>query len=93
MLVLNSPKFVQPYLVDPDEHRKTPEIIESRGYGVQRHEVLTKDSYILTMFRIVNKTDRSYRNYWSSTKVNKKLFHSKTITETDEREWIHLFLP
>lgn len=31
----------------------TPEIIQSYGYQTQAHEIITKDGYILTVFRIV----------------------------------------
>ena len=37
-----------------DVERTIPEIIESRGFNCQIHEVTTTDGYILTMFRIVN---------------------------------------
>lgn len=39
---------------DPDEYRDIYQIIESRGYNYEIHEVLTDDDYILTLQRIVN---------------------------------------
>ncbi|XP_074604133.1 gastric triacylglycerol lipase-like [Brevipalpus obovatus] len=43
-------------MIDPDEDRNTVELIESRGYIAQTHKVETSDSYILTVYRIVNKS-------------------------------------
>lgn len=40
--------------LDPDTHRNVSEIIRSRGFEVEEHEVVTKDGYILTIQRIVN---------------------------------------
>lgn len=40
--------------LDPDTHRNVPEIIKSRGFQVEEHDVTTKDGYILTVHRIVN---------------------------------------
>lgn len=37
---------------DPDEHRPCPELITSKGYPLQTHNVTTEDGYILTIFRI-----------------------------------------
>lgn len=39
---------------DPDACLNTPELIESRGFVAEEHEIVTKDGYILTCFRIVN---------------------------------------
>lgn len=39
---------------DPDTHRNVSEIIRSRGFEVEEHDVETKDGYILTVHRIVN---------------------------------------
>jgi len=39
---------------DPDCFRHTPELIESRGFVSETHNVTTADKYILTLFRIVN---------------------------------------
>ena len=39
---------------DPDFGKTTPELIRSRGYDVQTHQIETKDGYLLTTFRIVN---------------------------------------
>lgn len=39
---------------DPDEFRDIYQIIESRGYNYEIHEVLTEDDYILTVIRMVN---------------------------------------
>ena len=39
---------------DPDEFRDIYQVIESRGYNYEIHEVLTDDDYILTLQRIVN---------------------------------------
>lgn len=37
-----------------DTNRTTPQIIESRGFLVETHEVKTKDGYFLSLHRIVN---------------------------------------
>ncbi|KJE94109.1 lysosomal acid lipase/cholesteryl ester hydrolase [Capsaspora owczarzaki ATCC 30864] len=37
---------------DPDEHRPCPELITSKGYPLETHNVTTADGYILTCFRI-----------------------------------------
>lgn len=39
---------------DPDESRSTVELIESRGFTAEVHEVTTRDGYILILHRIVN---------------------------------------
>lgn len=39
---------------DPDACLNTPQLIASRGYLAEEHEIVTKDGYILTCFRIVN---------------------------------------
>lgn len=39
---------------DPDVGRKTPELIESRGFICETHYVTTRDGYILGVHRIVN---------------------------------------
>ena len=39
---------------DPDEFRDIYQVIESRGYKYEIHEVLTADDYILTLQRIIN---------------------------------------
>lgn len=39
---------------DPDACLMTAELIESRGFLAEVHEIVTKDGYILTCFRIVN---------------------------------------
>lgn len=71
ILWLNVSQFITAYRIDPDEDRGSSELIESRGYFPQIHHVETKDSYILTLFRIVNKSDEEYHNKWSSTKVHR----------------------
>lgn len=40
--------------VDPDELREAPEIISSRGFLCQTHDIPTSDGYLLTTHRIVN---------------------------------------
>lgn len=57
ILLINFPIFILTYTVDPDEDRNPVELIESRGYSAQVHKVETADSYILTMYRIVSKSD------------------------------------
>lgn len=39
---------------DPDASRDVPEIIRSRGFKVEEHDVITLDGYILTVHRVVN---------------------------------------
>ncbi|KAI1294236.1 Gastric triacylglycerol lipase [Halotydeus destructor] len=39
---------------DPDSARTVPELISSRGYECQAHQVVTSDGYILTVHRVVN---------------------------------------
>lgn len=39
---------------DPDLHRNVSEIIRSRGFLAEEHDIVTKDGYILTVQRIVN---------------------------------------
>ena len=39
---------------DPDAERQVPELIRSRGYEVEIHDIVTDDGYILTCHRIVN---------------------------------------
>lgn len=39
---------------DPDEGRTIPQLIESRGFIQESHNVQTEDGYILGIFRIVN---------------------------------------
>lgn len=39
---------------DPDASRTVPELIESRGFLSQTHEVHTEDGFILVLHRIVN---------------------------------------
>lgn len=72
--LLICPKFISTFVVDPDEDRDPQELIESRGYEAQVHHVVTKDDYILTMFRIVNTSDRAYREKWANSKV-RLFFH------------------
>ena len=40
--------------LDPDHNRNTVALIESRGFGYEKHFVTTEDGYILTVFRIVH---------------------------------------
>lgn len=40
--------------IDPDQFLDPMQLIESRGYVAESHEVTTLDGYILTLFRIVN---------------------------------------
>lgn len=42
--------------IDPDEKYSLKELVESRGYLLQAHEVTTEDGYILTIHRVVPKT-------------------------------------
>ncbi|XP_074595035.1 lysosomal acid lipase/cholesteryl ester hydrolase-like [Brevipalpus obovatus] len=65
------PKLISTYVADPDEDRDPSQLIESRGYRAQIHHVETKDDYILTMFRIVNKSDLAYREKWATSKTPK----------------------
>ena len=44
--------------LDPDQGRTAAQLVESRGYSLQTHEVETKDSYILTVWRIVSKENQ-----------------------------------
>jgi len=37
---------------DPDEHRSVPDLITSKGYPAEEHQVTTDDGYILTVHRI-----------------------------------------
>lgn len=67
-------KFILTHVADPDEDRDTKELIESRGYSAQIHQVTTKDDYILTMFRIVNKSDEAYKEKWANSKVRRVIF-------------------
>ena len=39
---------------DPDAEREVPQLIRSRGYDLETHNVVTSDGYILTCHRIVN---------------------------------------
>lgn len=39
---------------DPYACKSTPEIIRFRGYDVEEHEVVTRDGYILSIFRVIN---------------------------------------
>ncbi|XP_074600569.1 lysosomal acid lipase/cholesteryl ester hydrolase-like [Brevipalpus obovatus] len=39
---------------DQDYGRLVPDVIKSRGFELETHQVITDDSYILTVFRIVN---------------------------------------
>uniref|UniRef100_A0A6G1S6G4 Gastric triacylglycerol lipase n=1 Tax=Aceria tosichella TaxID=561515 RepID=A0A6G1S6G4_9ACAR len=39
---------------DPDASRTVAEIIKSRGFEVEEHDVTTRDGYILTVQRIIN---------------------------------------
>ncbi len=47
------------YNYDPDEYLNTIELIASKGYLPQSHNVLTKDGYILEIHRINNKNNLS----------------------------------
>ena len=40
--------------LDPDHNRDTVALIESRGFGIEKHYVTTDDGYILTVFRIIH---------------------------------------
>ncbi len=42
---------------DPDENVSTPDLIRSKGYPVEEHDVTTEDGYILTMHRINRNAD------------------------------------
>lgn len=42
----------EPY--DPDQCRDTRELIKSRGFDYEEHDIVTQDGYILTTFRIVH---------------------------------------
>lgn len=44
---------------DPDACLMTAEMIESRGFLSETHEIITQDGYILTCFRIVNPNTNS----------------------------------
>ena len=44
---------------DPDACLLTAELIESRGFLSEEHDITTKDGYILTCFRIVNPDNSS----------------------------------
>lgn len=39
---------------DPDVGKNMVEIVQTRGYEIETHQVTTKDGYILTVFRIPN---------------------------------------
>lgn len=55
---------------DPDLYRDVPELISSRGFVCERHEVTTTDGYVLTLHRIVNPVLKSLE---SSPKKNKTI--------------------
>ena len=38
--------------VSPDENRTLEEMVTSKGYPFEKHEVITSDGYILQIFRI-----------------------------------------
>lgn len=42
------------YKSDPDEFVSTVELIESKGYPAQEHQVYTSDGYILRIHRVLN---------------------------------------
>lgn len=46
---------------DPDRTRNVSEIIVSRGYSVEEHDVITEDGYILNVQRIINPLARTRR--------------------------------
>lgn len=55
ILLLNLVSIVVPLCsADPDEYRNTSEIIRSRGFVSEEHDVVTSDGFILTIFRIKN---------------------------------------
>ncbi|XP_054166027.1 lipase member J-like [Oppia nitens] len=45
-------------LSDPDIDRNCSQLIESRGFVSESHDIITEDGYIITIFRIIN----SHRN-------------------------------
>ena len=40
-------------IIDPDTYKTFGEILKQNGFGFESHEVITKDGYILTVFRII----------------------------------------
>ena len=59
------PNFFELYLTYADENfdslKTTGEYIMGYGYNFQEHKVLTKDGYILTLFRIPGKLHEEIR--------------------------------
>ncbi|KAG9510356.1 Gastric triacylglycerol lipase [Fragariocoptes setiger] len=65
------------YTSDPDTHRNVSEIIRSRGYLAEEHDVVTQDGYILTVQRIVNPLVKpEYRNKLKPVIMQHGLFSS-----------------
>lgn len=60
LLVAPSSSFLQRFFQttrdsdDPDVNRSVVELIESRGFVAEVHQVTTEDGYVLTMHRIIN---------------------------------------
>ena len=53
--------------VSPDENRTLEEMITSKGFPFEKHEVVTSDGYILQLFRIpVAKNEANYSQSISS---------------------------
>lgn len=48
--------ILKPEQKDSDAYRTIVEVIESRGFRCETHDIETKDGYILSVHRIVNPT-------------------------------------
>lgn len=53
-LIIVQFSFALTWTVDPDEDRDIAQLIESRGFGCERHYITTEDGYILSVFRMIN---------------------------------------
>lgn len=76
LIIFNLFNFIHTdYNNDPDEYLNTIELIASKGYLPQSHNVLTKDGYILEIHRINNNNNNNLSNIKDQNKPVVFLMH------------------
>lgn len=61
--------------VSPDENRTLEEMITSKGFPFEKHEVVTSDGYILQLFRIPGaKNETNYQSTQNSQSISSMVY-------------------